>query len=49
MTSVVFVFVCLPRPQDGSQHIFEMESVRGQLQTMLHTSRDTAYRKSALP
>lgn len=23
-----------------------MESVRGQLQTMLHTSRDTAYRKS---
>lgn len=30
--------------EDGSKHIFEMESVRGQLQTMLHTSRDTAYR-----
>ncbi|XP_038183799.1 centrobin isoform X5 [Arvicola amphibius] len=30
--------------EDGSKHIFEMESVRGQLQTMLHTARDTAYR-----
>ncbi|XP_052051109.1 centrobin isoform X1 [Apodemus sylvaticus] len=28
--------------EDGSKHIFEMESVRGQLQTMLHTSRDAA-------
>ncbi|KAK7827525.1 hypothetical protein U0070_026731 [Myodes glareolus] len=32
------------KKKDGSKHIFEMESVRGQLQTMLHTSRDTAYR-----
>lgn len=31
------------KKKDGSKHIFEMESVRGQLQTMLHTSRDTAY------
>ncbi|XP_039703326.1 centrobin [Pteropus medius] len=30
--------------KDGSKHIFEMESVRGQLQSMLQTSRDTAYR-----
>ncbi|XP_005002162.2 centrobin isoform X3 [Cavia porcellus] len=29
--------------EDGSKHIFEMESVRGQLQTMLQTSRDAAY------
>ncbi|XP_041521748.1 centrobin isoform X7 [Microtus oregoni] len=34
---------------DGSKHIFEMESVRGQLQTMLHTSRDTAYRDPLIP
>uniref|UniRef100_A0A8C6W3H8 Centrobin, centrosomal BRCA2 interacting protein n=1 Tax=Nannospalax galili TaxID=1026970 RepID=A0A8C6W3H8_NANGA len=32
------------KKKDGSKHIFEMESVRSQLQTMLHTSRDTAYR-----
>ncbi|XP_027282838.1 centrobin isoform X6 [Cricetulus griseus] len=32
------------KKKDGSKHIFEMESVRGQLQTMLHTSRDTTYR-----
>ncbi|XP_012631201.1 centrobin isoform X1 [Microcebus murinus] len=32
------------KKKDGSKHIFEMESVRGQLQTMLQTSRDTAYR-----
>ncbi|XP_029402447.1 centrobin isoform X3 [Mus pahari] len=32
------------KKKDGSKHIFEMESVRGQLQTMLHTSRDPAYR-----
>ncbi|XP_038183800.1 centrobin isoform X6 [Arvicola amphibius] len=32
------------KKKDGSKHIFEMESVRGQLQTMLHTARDTAYR-----
>ncbi|XP_038183797.1 centrobin isoform X3 [Arvicola amphibius] len=31
------------KKKDGSKHIFEMESVRGQLQTMLHTARDTAY------
>ncbi|XP_052051115.1 centrobin isoform X6 [Apodemus sylvaticus] len=30
------------KKKDGSKHIFEMESVRGQLQTMLHTSRDAA-------
>nr|XP_048304312.1 centrobin isoform X2 [Myodes glareolus] len=35
--------------EDGSKHIFEMESVRGQLQTMLHTSRDTAYRDPLIP
>ncbi|XP_060220968.1 centrobin isoform X5 [Meriones unguiculatus] len=28
------------KKKDGSKHIFEMESVRGQLQTLLHTSRD---------
>ncbi|XP_048221937.1 centrobin isoform X3 [Perognathus longimembris pacificus] len=32
------------KKKDGSKHIFEMESVRDQLQTMLQTSRDTAYR-----
>ncbi|XP_012511198.1 PREDICTED: centrobin isoform X3 [Propithecus coquereli] len=32
------------KKKDGSKHIFEMESVRGQLQTMLQTSRDSAYR-----
>ncbi|XP_012868575.1 PREDICTED: centrobin [Dipodomys ordii] len=32
------------KKKDGSKHIFEMESVRGQLQTMLQTSRDMAYR-----
>uniref|UniRef100_A0A8C0VZG6 Centrobin n=1 Tax=Castor canadensis TaxID=51338 RepID=A0A8C0VZG6_CASCN len=32
------------KKKDGSKHIFEMESVRGQLQTMLQTSRDPAYR-----
>ncbi|XP_052051111.1 centrobin isoform X2 [Apodemus sylvaticus] len=36
--------------EDGSKHIFEMESVRGQLQTMLHTSRDAAaYRDPLIP
>nr|XP_019600702.1 PREDICTED: centrobin isoform X1 [Rhinolophus sinicus] len=34
------------KKKDGSKHIFEMESVRGQLQSMLQTSRDTAYRDS---
>uniref|UniRef100_A0A8C5LFH9 Centrobin, centrosomal BRCA2 interacting protein n=1 Tax=Jaculus jaculus TaxID=51337 RepID=A0A8C5LFH9_JACJA len=28
------------KKKDGSKHIFEMESVRGQLQTILHTSRE---------
>nr|XP_003929247.2 LOW QUALITY PROTEIN: centrobin [Saimiri boliviensis boliviensis] len=37
------------KKKDGSKHIFEMESVRGQLQTMLQTSRDTAYRDSLIP
>ncbi|KAM8815213.1 centrobin isoform 2-T2 [Rhynchonycteris naso] len=32
------------KKKDGSKHIFEMESVRGQLQNMLQSSRDTAYR-----
>ncbi|KAJ1071575.1 hypothetical protein K5549_001867 [Capra hircus] len=32
------------KKKDGSKHIFEMESVRGQLQSMLQTSRDAAYR-----
>ncbi|XP_036125768.1 centrobin [Molossus molossus] len=35
--------------EDGSKHIFEMESVRGQLQSMLQTSRDTAYRDPFTP
>ncbi|XP_077924017.1 centrobin isoform X5 [Halichoerus grypus] len=35
--------------QDGSKHIFEMESVRGQLQSMLQNSRDTAYRDPITP
>lgn len=33
------------KKKDGSKHIFEMESVRGQLQSILQTSRDTAYRE----
>ncbi|XP_038183798.1 centrobin isoform X4 [Arvicola amphibius] len=37
------------KKKDGSKHIFEMESVRGQLQTMLHTARDTAYRDPLIP
>ncbi|XP_045149367.1 centrobin [Echinops telfairi] len=37
------------KKKDGSKHIFEMESVRGQLQTMLQTSRDAAYRDSLIP
>ncbi|XP_027282841.1 centrobin isoform X9 [Cricetulus griseus] len=37
------------KKKDGSKHIFEMESVRGQLQTMLHTSRDTTYRDPLIP
>ncbi|XP_052051113.1 centrobin isoform X4 [Apodemus sylvaticus] len=38
------------KKKDGSKHIFEMESVRGQLQTMLHTSRDAAaYRDPLIP
>ncbi|XP_057570698.1 centrobin isoform X2 [Hippopotamus amphibius kiboko] len=32
------------KKKDGAKHIFEMESVRGQLQSMLQTSRDAAYR-----
>ncbi|XP_040857231.1 centrobin isoform X4 [Ochotona curzoniae] len=36
------------KKKDGSKHIFEMESVRGQLQTMLQTSRETAYSKDPL-
>ncbi|XP_004857523.1 centrobin isoform X4 [Heterocephalus glaber] len=32
------------KKKDGFKHIFEMESVRGQLQTMLQTSHDAAYR-----
>ncbi|XP_007457866.1 PREDICTED: centrobin [Lipotes vexillifer] len=35
--------------KDGSKHIFEMESVRGQLQSMLQTSRDMAYQDPATP
>lgn len=31
------------KKKDGSKHIFEMESVRGQLQTMLQASRESAY------
>ncbi|XP_036693628.1 centrobin isoform X1 [Balaenoptera musculus] len=37
------------KKKDGSKHIFEMESVRGQLQSMLQTSRDSAYRDRATP
>ncbi|XP_034363243.1 centrobin isoform X2 [Arvicanthis niloticus] len=37
------------KKKDGSEHIFEMESVRGQLQTMLQTSRDAAYRDPLIP
>ncbi|XP_049716535.1 centrobin isoform X1 [Elephas maximus indicus] len=37
------------KKKDGSRHIFEMENVRGQLQSMLQTSRDTAYRDSLTP
>ncbi|XP_058139509.1 centrobin isoform X2 [Dasypus novemcinctus] len=37
------------KKKDGSKHIFEMESVRGQLQSMLQTSRDTAYRDALAP
>ncbi|XP_035572233.2 centrobin isoform X5 [Canis lupus baileyi] len=45
--------LCIPGPpgdkEDGSRHIFEMESVRGQLQSMLQTSRVTAYRDPITP
>ncbi|KAM5306293.1 centrobin isoform 2-T4 [Glossophaga mutica] len=37
------------KKKDGSKHIFEMESVRGQLQSMLQTSRDAAYRDPLTP
>ncbi|XP_045745879.2 centrobin isoform X2 [Mirounga angustirostris] len=37
------------KKKDGSRHIFEMESVRGQLQSMLQNSRDTAYRDPTTP
>ncbi|XP_047402940.1 centrobin isoform X4 [Sciurus carolinensis] len=37
------------KKKDGSKHIFEMESVRGQLQTMLQTSRDAVYRDPLIP
>ncbi|XP_072796727.1 centrobin isoform X1 [Vicugna pacos] len=37
------------KKKDGSKHIFEMESVRGQLQSMLQTSRDVAYRDAPTP
>ncbi|KAF5911856.1 hypothetical protein HPG69_015834, partial [Diceros bicornis minor] len=37
------------KKKDGSRHIFEMESVRGQLQSMLQTSRETAYRDPLTP
>lgn len=37
------------KKKDGSKHIFEMESVRGQLQTMLHSSRDATYRAPLIP
>ncbi|XP_060060344.1 centrobin isoform X5 [Erinaceus europaeus] len=37
------------KKKDGCKHIFEMESVRGQLQSMLQTSRDTAYRDHLTP
>uniref|UniRef100_A0A4X1V784 Centrobin n=1 Tax=Sus scrofa TaxID=9823 RepID=A0A4X1V784_PIG len=39
----------MPGVDDGSRHIFEMESVRGQLQSMLQTSRDSAYRDPPTP
>ncbi|XP_059003909.1 centrobin isoform X6 [Mustela lutreola] len=35
--------------EDGSKHIFEMESVRGQLQSMLQNSRDATYRDPVTP
>uniref|UniRef100_A0A8C3W819 Centrobin, centriole duplication and spindle assembly protein n=1 Tax=Catagonus wagneri TaxID=51154 RepID=A0A8C3W819_9CETA len=37
------------KKKDGSRHIFEMESVRGQLQSMLQTLRDAAYRDPPTP
>ncbi|XP_022380433.1 centrobin isoform X3 [Enhydra lutris kenyoni] len=37
------------KKKDGSKHIFEMESVRGQLQSMLQNSRDAAYRDPVTP
>uniref|UniRef100_A0A8C8XZD1 Centrobin, centriole duplication and spindle assembly protein n=1 Tax=Panthera leo TaxID=9689 RepID=A0A8C8XZD1_PANLE len=37
------------KKKDGSKHIFEMESVRGQLQSLLQTSRDTAHRDPLTP
>ncbi|MXQ89372.1 hypothetical protein E5288_WYG000857 [Bos mutus] len=37
------------KKKDGSKHIFEMESVRGQLQSMLQISRDAAYRDPPIP
>ncbi|XP_006899208.1 PREDICTED: centrobin isoform X2 [Elephantulus edwardii] len=37
------------KKKDGSIHIFEMESVRGQLQNILQSSRDAAYRDSLTP
>ncbi|XP_045842025.1 centrobin isoform X2 [Meles meles] len=37
------------KKKDGSRHIFEMESVRGQLQSMLQNSRDAAYRDPVAP
>ncbi|XP_023369809.1 LOW QUALITY PROTEIN: centrobin [Otolemur garnettii] len=37
------------KKKDGSKHIFEMESVRGQLQNMLQASRDIAYRDPLAP
>ncbi|XP_029784659.1 centrobin [Suricata suricatta] len=37
------------KKKDGSKHIFEMESVRGQLQSLLQTSRDAAYRDPLTP
>ncbi|XP_037666063.1 centrobin isoform X3 [Choloepus didactylus] len=37
------------KKKDGSKHIFEMESVRGQLQSILQTSRDTTYRDLLAP
>uniref|UniRef100_A0A8C7AKE5 Centrobin, centriole duplication and spindle assembly protein n=1 Tax=Neovison vison TaxID=452646 RepID=A0A8C7AKE5_NEOVI len=37
------------KKKDGSKHIFEMESVRGQLQSMLQNFRDAAYRDPVTP